>query len=154
MRPSARLGLVLAVFFAFDVMIAKLDPQKFIHVSHRALVGQCGTWASLFLAPTFFVLFPPQIIRTWSVRERVLYAVLVAWFLQVQFWAAFVSPVQSQLKFERGDLADGVISSFGIHITASLSALLLTLACIAIKSWLFAPLKTTATEASKNPSMQ
>lgn len=150
MRPSARLGLVLLVFFAFDVMIAKLEPQKFIHASHRALVGQCGIWASLFLVPAIFVLFPSGVILARIARERVFYAVLIAWFLQVQFWAAFVSPVHSQLKFERGDLADGFVSTFGIHITASLSSLLLTLAYIAINFRLFAPLKTTATKASRN----
>jgi hypothetical protein len=150
MRPNARLGLVLVVFFAFDVMIAKLEPQKFIHTSHRALVGQCGIVASLFLVPAIFILLPPRIILARSVRERVFYAVLVAWFLQVQFWAALVSPVHSQLKFERGDLADGFVSTFGIHITASFSSLLLTLTYIALRSRLVAPLKTTDTKAPMN----
>jgi hypothetical protein len=131
-------------------MTAKLEPQKFIHASHRALVGQCGIWASLFLVPAIFVLFPPRIILARGARERVFYAVVIAWFLQVHFWTAFVSPVYSQLKFERGDMADGFASTFGIHITASFFSLLLTLAYMGINSWLFAPLKTAATEASKN----
>lgn len=149
MRPSARLALILLVFFASDVTVAKLEPQAFIPASYRASIVLCALLASVFLAPTILVLFPPRIIGTCSERERVLYAVLVAWFLQVQFWTALVSPVHSQLKFERGDLADGFISSFGIHGTASLFALLLTLACIAIKSWFFASLKTTDTRVPR-----
>ena len=148
MRPSERICLVVVVFFAIDVMIAKLGPQKFIQAPYRALVGECGILASLFLVPAIFIFFPPGIILARSVRERVLYAVLVAWFLQVQFWAALVSPVHSQLKFERGDMADGFVSTFGIHITASFSSLLLTLTYIAVKSRLFATPKTTATRAS------
>lgn len=134
MRLFARLGLVLVVLASFDILIATLEPQKFIQAPHRALVGECGIRASLFLIPAIFILFPPRSILTLSVRERVFTAVLVSWFCQVQFWTAFVSPVNAQLKFERGDLADGFLSTFAIHITASFSSMLLTLAYIAVKS--------------------
>ncbi len=133
MRPSARLGLVLVAFFAFEVIIPKMAPPGFIQSPYSAPVGKCGIVTSLFLVPAVFILIPPQAIRACKVRERALYTVLVAWFLQVQFWAAFVAPVNSQLKFQKGDAADGFVSNYGIHLPAFMSSLFLTLICVAVR---------------------
>jgi|GEM_PF-1327902 len=134
MRPLPAIGVTFIAAVVVDIGLSLLRPSQWLPIPACAAVGDYGTLASLVVVPGLLIFAPVKTLALRSLTLRALLAVMLSWFLIVEFRMFFSLPALREMARLRNDHDyDGVGGNAAVLVGGWILPSIITIIMVVVK---------------------